>query len=58
MITERIDQLLETSLRSWQSRVSDSYHPELEDTPTLIGSDITKYQMPIGSQLDHHVRKV
>ena len=48
-VSERIEGLLEVTLRQWQSPMLDSYHPELEDSPFLDGSDISKFQMLIGS---------
>ncbi len=46
-VSEMIDKLFETCLRSWDSPMIEDYHPELDTSTFLEGSEVSKYQILI-----------
>ena len=48
-VCDKIEKLYETSLRNHGSPLPDGYHPEIDTLPLLVGSEVTKYRMLIGS---------
>ncbi len=48
-MTERIENLLETKPRSWDTTRAEIHYPELDETTAFLQcSDISKYKMIIG----------
>lgn len=47
-VCDKIENLLEVRLRSYDAPLEAGYHPELDDTEFLYGSDISKYRMLVG----------
>ncbi len=47
-VSNRIAKLFETCLRSRDSPMVEDYHSELDTSPFLEGSEVSKYQMVIG----------
>ena len=48
-VCEKIERLFECKLRNYHSPLEGGYHPELDDSELLEGSDISKYRMLTGS---------
>ena len=48
-VCDKIEKLYETSLRNHGSPLPDGYHPEIDTSPLLVGSEVSKYSMLIGS---------
>ncbi len=48
-VTERIEKIFETCLRSWYSPMVKKYCPGLDTNRFLESSEVSKYQILIGS---------
>ena len=48
-VCDKIDTLYETTLRNYGSPLPDGYHPEIDTSPLLVGDEVSKYRMLIGS---------
>ena len=48
-VCDKIEKLFETTLRNYESPLKRGYHPELDRTVLLVGDEISKYQILVGS---------
>ena len=48
-VCEKIERMFECKLRNYHSPLEGGYHPELDDSALLDGSEISKYRMLTGS---------
>ena len=48
-ITDKIESLMEWKFRNYTSPEDPEYHPEIDETPYLVGDAINKYRMMVGS---------
>ena len=48
-VCDKIETLYETTLRNYGSPLPDGYHPEIDTSPLLVGDEVSKYRMLIGS---------
>ena len=48
-VTDKIESLMEWKLKHYTSPEDPDYHPEVDETPFLVGEDVAKYRMLVGS---------
>ena len=48
-VCDKIERLFDVTLRNYGSPLEGGYHPELDTSELLTGSDVSKYRMLIGS---------
>ena len=48
-VCDKIERLFETTLRNYGTPLEGGYHPEIDTSDFLVGIDISKYRMLIGS---------
>ena len=48
-ITEKVERLMEWRLRHLVNPMNPDYHPEVDESEFLVGDDVSKYRMMVGS---------